>query len=161
MIQRSASGTFDLELCILADPGEQSFAMSTSAIFQHLQCLVMFIGSFLVHWPSRDEARYACASGRHSKKPGNPPGFSVMRSFAVLSSCEQKEADFSALLARYESIQIVFPTAVPARRITALGALRCTPGSVANPLNRRGRFIAAFAFATKERCCSPLSGGLE
>jgi hypothetical protein len=48
----------------------------------------------------------------------------------------KKEADFSALLARYESIQIVFPTAVPARRITALGALRCTPGSVANPLNR-------------------------
>jgi hypothetical protein len=48
----------------------------------------------------------------------------------------RKEADFSALLARYESIQIVFPTAVPARRITASGALRCTPGSVANPLNR-------------------------
>jgi hypothetical protein len=56
MIQRSASGTFDLELCILADPGEQSLAMSTSTIFQHLQCLVMFIGSFLLHWPSRDEA---------------------------------------------------------------------------------------------------------
>jgi len=48
--------------------------------------------------------------------------------------CTKKEADLSALLARYESIQIVFPTAVPARRITASGALRCTPGSVANPL---------------------------
>jgi hypothetical protein len=30
------------------------------------------------------------------------------------------------------------------RWITVLGALRCTPGSVANPLNRLGRFIAAF-----------------
>jgi hypothetical protein len=64
--------------------------------------------------------------GRHSKKPGVVPGFSVMQPFV----------DLSALLARYESIHIVFPTAVPARRITASGALRCTPGSVANPLNR-------------------------
>jgi hypothetical protein len=39
MIQCSTSGTFDLELCVLAHPGEQSFTLSTSAIFQHLQCL--------------------------------------------------------------------------------------------------------------------------
>jgi hypothetical protein len=32
----------------------------------------------------------------------------------------------------------------PVRRKTRFGALRCTPGSVANPLNRLGRFIAAF-----------------
>jgi len=37
MIQRPASGTFDLELCELTHAGEKSFAMPTSAFFQHLQ----------------------------------------------------------------------------------------------------------------------------
>lgn len=36
------------------------------------------------------------------------------------------------------------PFGLFSRWITVLGALRCTPGSVANPLNRLGRFIAAF-----------------
>ena len=76
-------------------------------------------------------------SGRHSKKPGKDAGlFSNALLRLPSNPVFKKEADFSALLARYESVQIVFPTAVPARRITALGALRCTPGSVANPLNR-------------------------
>jgi len=44
--------------------------------------------------------------------------------------------DLSALLARYGSFLDVFPTTIPVCRITASGALRCTPGSVANPLNR-------------------------
>ncbi|WP_259741141.1 hypothetical protein [Pseudomonas frederiksbergensis] len=37
MIQRPASGTFDLELGKLTHSGEKSFAFSTSAFFQHLQ----------------------------------------------------------------------------------------------------------------------------
>jgi len=37
MIQRPASGTFDLELGKLTHSGEKSFAISTSAFFQHLQ----------------------------------------------------------------------------------------------------------------------------
>ncbi|WP_032625469.1 hypothetical protein [Pseudomonas syringae] len=36
MIQRPASGTFDLEFGVLAHSGKKSFALSTSAIFQHL-----------------------------------------------------------------------------------------------------------------------------
>ena len=36
MIQCSASGAFDLEFGVLAHSGKQSFALSTSAIFQHL-----------------------------------------------------------------------------------------------------------------------------
>jgi len=42
MIQRPASGTFDLELGILAHSGKKSFAQSTSEIFQHLQSLLVF-----------------------------------------------------------------------------------------------------------------------
>src|SRR3989344_2100451 len=56
--------------------------------------------------------------------------------------------DLSALLARYGSFLNVFPTTIPVCRITASGALRCTPGSVANPLNRQGRFIAACSCKT-------------
>ena len=36
MIQRPASGTFDLEFGVLTHSGKKSFAISTSAIFQHL-----------------------------------------------------------------------------------------------------------------------------
>jgi hypothetical protein len=42
MIQRSAAGTFDLEFGELAHTGKQSFASAASAIFQHLQSLVIF-----------------------------------------------------------------------------------------------------------------------
>jgi len=42
MIQRPASGTFDLELGFLAHAGQKSFALSTSEIFQHLQSLLVF-----------------------------------------------------------------------------------------------------------------------
>jgi hypothetical protein len=42
MIQRPASGTLDLELGILTNTGEKSFAFPTSAIFQHLQSLLDF-----------------------------------------------------------------------------------------------------------------------
>jgi hypothetical protein len=42
MIQRPASGTLDLELGKLTHSGEKSFALSTSAIFKHLQSLVVF-----------------------------------------------------------------------------------------------------------------------
>ena len=55
--------------------------------------------------------------------------------------------ELSALLARYGSYLDVFPTTIPVRRITASGALRCTPGSVANPLNSSGLFIASFVTA--------------
>ena len=41
-----------------------------------------------------------------------------------------------------------FRHTIPVCRITASGALRCTPGSVANPLNRQGRFIAAYSCKT-------------
>lgn len=41
MIQRPASGTFDLELGFLAHTGKKSFALSTSEIFQHLQSLLV------------------------------------------------------------------------------------------------------------------------
>ncbi|UWF52379.1 hypothetical protein NYP20_12050 [Pseudomonas sp. N3-W] len=37
MIQRPASGTFDLELGKLTHPGKQSIALTASAFFQHLQ----------------------------------------------------------------------------------------------------------------------------
>lgn len=39
MIQRPATGAFDLELGHLANSGEKSFALATSAIFQHLHGL--------------------------------------------------------------------------------------------------------------------------
>jgi len=42
MIQRPASGTFDLELGFLAHSGKKSFALSTSEFFQHLQSLLVF-----------------------------------------------------------------------------------------------------------------------
>jgi hypothetical protein len=42
MIQRPASGTFDLELGFLAYAGKKSFALSTSEVFQHLQSLIDF-----------------------------------------------------------------------------------------------------------------------
>jgi hypothetical protein len=41
MIQRSAPGTFDLELGVVAHPSEKSFAFSTAAIFQRLQSLLI------------------------------------------------------------------------------------------------------------------------
>jgi hypothetical protein len=37
MIQRPASGTFDLELCKPTRSGEKSFAVTASEFFQHLQ----------------------------------------------------------------------------------------------------------------------------
>jgi hypothetical protein len=37
MIQRPASGTFDLELCKPTHTGEKSFAVTASEFFQHLQ----------------------------------------------------------------------------------------------------------------------------
>jgi hypothetical protein len=37
MIQRPASGTFDLELCKPTRTGEKSFAVTASELFQHLQ----------------------------------------------------------------------------------------------------------------------------
>jgi hypothetical protein len=42
MIQRPASGTFDLELGKLTHAGEKSVAFSTSAFFQHLQVRLIF-----------------------------------------------------------------------------------------------------------------------
>jgi hypothetical protein len=42
MIQSPASGAFDLELGKLTHAGEKSVALSTSAIFKHLQSLVVF-----------------------------------------------------------------------------------------------------------------------
>jgi hypothetical protein len=42
VIQRPASRTFDLELGKLTHAGEKSVALSTSAIFKHLQSLVVF-----------------------------------------------------------------------------------------------------------------------
>jgi hypothetical protein len=88
MIQCSTSGTFDLELCVLTHPGEQSFALSTSAIFQHLQCLFdvcrqrpLWAGQAM----NLQTGSICKLEGRHSKKPGAcTPGFSVMRSFAFL-----------------------------------------------------------------------------
>jgi hypothetical protein len=44
MIQRPASGAFDLELIELAHTGKKSFAFSTTAIFQHLQSPLMSAG---------------------------------------------------------------------------------------------------------------------
>jgi hypothetical protein len=41
MIQRPASGTFDLELCKPTRTGEKSFAVTASEFFQHLQCLLI------------------------------------------------------------------------------------------------------------------------
>jgi hypothetical protein len=41
MIQRPASGTLDLELCELTHTGKKSFAFTASAIFQHLQSLLI------------------------------------------------------------------------------------------------------------------------
>jgi hypothetical protein len=41
MIQCSASRALDLELCQLAHTGEQSFAITTSVVFQHRQVLLV------------------------------------------------------------------------------------------------------------------------
>jgi hypothetical protein len=41
MIQRPASGTFDLELCYSTQTGKKSFAFPTSAIFQHDMYLII------------------------------------------------------------------------------------------------------------------------
>ncbi|MNM60027.1 hypothetical protein D3C81_712970 [compost metagenome] len=40
MIQRPASGAFNLELCELANTGEKSLAITASTFFQHLQSLM-------------------------------------------------------------------------------------------------------------------------
>ncbi|UZE02179.1 hypothetical protein [Pseudomonas mediterranea] len=39
MIQRPASGTFDLEFGVLAHAGQKSFAATASEILQHLKAL--------------------------------------------------------------------------------------------------------------------------
>ncbi|WP_406822830.1 hypothetical protein [Pseudomonas corrugata] len=111
MIQRPTPGTFDLEFGVLAHSGQKSFAATASEILQHLK-------------PS--------IGGGDDLKRLTAQAFQKARSPRLFSNA----LDLSARLARYGSIQIVPPTAVPARRITASGALRCTPGPVANPLNR-------------------------
>ncbi|WP_349969878.1 hypothetical protein [Pseudomonas caspiana] len=45
MIQRPASGTFDLEFGVLAHSGKKSFAFPTSAIFQHLPMPFIYAGA--------------------------------------------------------------------------------------------------------------------
>jgi len=47
MIQRPASGTFDLELCEPTRTGEKSFAITASEFFQHLQ---IPFAELPVHW---------------------------------------------------------------------------------------------------------------
>jgi hypothetical protein len=53
MIQRPASGTFDLELCKPTRTGEKSFAVTTPEIFQHLQ---IPFAELPVHWAIKSPA---------------------------------------------------------------------------------------------------------
>ncbi|MDI2590008.1 hypothetical protein POF45_00995 [Pseudomonas sp. 681] len=73
MIQRPASGTFDLELGKLTHAGEKSFAISTSAFFQHLQ--IPFANCFIQVTKSPELVGALCFLAG-IKKPALWPAFS-------------------------------------------------------------------------------------
>jgi hypothetical protein len=65
MIQRPASGTFDLEFGVLTHSGKKSFALPTSAIFQHMRNPLIYAG------PCQAQSEVAILFALQRKSPAN------------------------------------------------------------------------------------------
>lgn len=98
MIQRPAAGTFDLELGELTHTGEESVALSTTAIFQHgLQSLVLLGSATLARagglgWLAGTVCRLVAAGGARNTVGGRPlfpPDTQKPRTLAGLLFLEQ------------------------------------------------------------------------